>query len=78
MRAVSKLYLAFFTVVASRPNLSTFVFTAAKLRRKKEKMVCLPHLFRFLLGLKRGFNYFWAKMATSCKLKTLTSIFFMK
>ena len=57
MRAVSKLYLAFFTVVASRPNLSTFVFTAAKLRRKKEKMVCLPHLFRFLLGLKRGFNY---------------------
>ena len=68
MRAVPKLYLAFFTVVASRPNLSTFVFTAAKLRRKKEKMMCLPHLFRFLLGLKRGFNYFWAKMSTSCKL----------
>ena len=78
MRAVPKLYLAFFTVVASSPNLSTFVFTTAKLRRKKEKMVCLPHLFRFLLGLKRGFNYFWAKMSTSCKLKTLTSIFFMK
>jgi len=30
MRAVPKLYLAFFTVVASRPNLSTFVFTEKK------------------------------------------------
>lgn len=44
MRAVSKLYLAFFTVVASRPNLSTFVFTAAKLRRKKEKW-CVFHIY---------------------------------
>ena len=31
------LVLAFFTVVASSPNLSTFVFSGAKIQQKSEK-----------------------------------------
>ena len=31
------LFLAFFSVVASSPNLSTFVFSGAKIQQKSEK-----------------------------------------
>ena len=49
MRAVSKLYLAFFTVVASRPNLSTFIIIA--------KIVTFQSIliFRVLINIKSLF-----------------------